>query len=68
MTTKKNTITMRSPPELKKFLDDINTGIVKRQIELNQNPKILSYPELLSKIPKVPSLKEFMIKEIKLKK
>jgi len=63
----KNTTTIRTPEETKKFFDEINRGYVQRLIDAKKKPKELSYCELMSKLPKVPGLKEFMIKEIKLR-
>jgi len=62
-----NTTTIRTPTETKKFFDEINMGYVQRLINAHKKPKPLSYSELMGKIPNVPGLKEFMIKEIKLR-
>ena len=64
---KKNSTTIRTPEETKKFFDEINRGYVQRLINAQKKPKPLSYSELMGKLPRVPGLKEFMIKEIKLR-
>jgi len=61
-----NTIPMRIPREVKNWCDEINRGVADRQIKNKLPIKPLHYAEIFSKLPKVPGLKEFMAKEIKI--